>query len=107
MYSGTTLPPIRMAYITDWHSYGGGEGVVDYLPDCSEDHSARRGGMDLDTKNVHMEGGLVIRSLFFHSYFPYSVFNAYSNGNRETFFFFCVVKKCGFKFVCFFSFSRN
>ena len=40
MYSGTTLPPIRMAYITDWHSYGGGEGGAGLLTGCSEDHTA-------------------------------------------------------------------
>ena len=87
---------------------GGGErGVLDYLPDCSEDHSACWGGMGFGHRNGHMEGGLVIRSLFFHSYFPYSVFGAYSNGSQGGVYFLAFSKNSVFKFGCFFSFSRN
>ena len=49
--------------------------------------------MDLDTKTVIWRGGgLVIRSLFIHSYFPYLVFDAFSNGNRDAFFFVALSK---------------
>ena len=67
---------------------GGGErGVLDYLPDCSEDHSACWGGMGFGHKNGDMEGGLVISSLFFNSYFAYSIFGAYPNCIQGGFFF--------------------
>ena len=73
----------------------GGRGVLDYLPDCSEDHSACWGGMGFGHKNGDMEGGLVISSLFFNSYFAYSIFGAYPNCIQGGFFFF-VFKKCRF-----------
>ena len=52
-------------------------------------------------RNGHMEGGLVIRSLFFHSYFPYSVFGAYSNGSQGGVFFFAFSKNSVFNFGVF------
>ena len=85
---------------------GGGRVVLDYLPDCSEDHSACCGGMGFGHKNVDMEGGLVISSLFFNSYFPCSVFGAYPNCSQGGVFF-CVFKKWRFQFGLFFSFYTN
>ena len=56
-------------------------------------------------KSGHMgggEGGLVVRNLFFHFYFPYYFFDAYSNGSYEGFLF-CFSKNGVFNLgVCFF-----
>ena len=60
MYSSTTLPPIRVPYIIigiGMEGGRGGRGVLDYLPDCSEDHSACGGGKGFGHKNGHMAGG--------------------------------------------------
>ena len=59
MYSSTTLPPIRVPYIIigiGMEGGRGGRGVLDYLPDCSEDHSACGGGKGFGHKNGHMGG---------------------------------------------------
>ena len=61
MYSSTTLPPIRVPYIIigiGMEGGRGGRGVLDYLPDCSEDHSACGGGKGFGHKNGHMAGGM-------------------------------------------------
>ena len=57
--------------------------------------------MGFGHRNGHMEGGLVIRSLFFHSYFPYSVFGAYSNGSQGGVFF-LRFQKIAFSILAFF-----
>lgn len=92
MYSSTTLPPIRVPYIIigiGMEGGRGGRGVLDYLPDCSEDHSACGGGKGFGHKNGHMArgGGLVLRSLFLHSYFSYSVLGVFYNGSQGGVFF--------------------
>ena len=65
------------------------------------------GGIGFVQKNGNIAGGggLVVRSLFFHSYFPYYVFDAHSNGSREGIFFW-VFKKWRFQFGRLFFFSR-
>ena len=71
MYSSTTLPPIRVPYIIigiGMEGGRGGRGVLDYLPDCSEDHSACGGGKGFGHKNGHMAGGGIGTQEFISSF---------------------------------------
>ena len=77
MYSSTTLPPIRVPYIIigiGMEGGRGGRGVLDYLPDCSEDHSACGGGKGFGHKNGHMAGGEGIGTQEFISSFIFFIF---------------------------------
>ena len=98
--------PIRNAEEFAWsHEVGGG--VLDYLPVCSEDHSASMLRWDglCSQKRTYSGGGDWQSGVFYFliPYFPYYVYDTYSKGSQEGIYF-PFSKNCLFNLgVCFFS----
>ena len=83
MYSGTTLPTYELLTLLIGISMEGGGCWTTYRLALRTIQPVCWGGIGFANKNGYIAGGgLVIRSLFFHSYFPYYVFDAYSNGSK-------------------------